>query len=489
MNTCLSRCRTFALIPLVAFFSLVQAAHSQEAKVISLSLAEAVETALLSNLGLQLKQHEVRQAEGTAQAAQGSFSPLLSAEVGATGLQRTPASAAEAETEQTTVWQAGVSKRFTPGTEIDLSLSNNTFDTDAGLLLFDPVYRSGLTLGITQPLLKGRGEEAQTADLQSARRSLEAQTFLVDDEAAALAAQVKNAYWELVFAHRNLEVLQLSLVLAQRLKEETAARIETGSLATIDIFQPESEVAVREQELISGQQLIGSAEDRLKLLINTGDWQTPLQPTEYPDVRPVRPDLATVMEKALANRPDLKAAALQIQAAAWRLKRAENERLPALDLYGLAGLGGTADSFGQAVDNTWSDSDHQWQIGVRFSHPLDTSLADGNYRQAAAVHARSRTSLEMMKQEVRRLARSTVRDIELALKTIEAAKKTTLARQKSLDAEHAKFEAGRSTTLDVLIAQQHYSQALTAEHRARVSYVQVLADLDRLQGIISLPKY
>jgi outer membrane protein len=72
------------------------------------------------------------------------------------------------------------------------------------------------------------------------------------------------------------------------------------------------------------------------------------------------------------------------------------------------------------------------------------------------------------------------------LKAIEATTKTALANRKRLEAEQVKFEAGRATTLDVLIAQQDFSTALSTENRARVAYAQTLAELDRIQGIITL---
>ncbi|MBE0585447.1 MAG: TolC family protein, partial [Desulfofustis sp.] len=220
--------------------------------------------------------------------------------------------------------------------------------------------------------------------------------------------------------------------------------------------------------------------------INSSDWLTPLRPTDLPDTKPLAYEPAQVLEKALADRPDLKAAALRVQASQWQVNKAENELLPALDLYGSAGIGGTADSYGRAIDNSFDDSDRHWQVGLRFSHPLDNTLAEGRYRQITAQHAKNRTNLELLKQEVRQLVRSTMRDIELSLKTIEAAKKTTLARQKSLEAEQAKFAAGRSTTFDVLVAQQDFSRALSAENRAAITYAQARANLDRLLGLITI---
>ena len=91
-----------------------------------------------------------------------------------------------------------------------------------------------------------------------------------------------------------------------------------------------------------------------------------------------------------------------------------------------------------------------------------------------------------MRQQIRRKVRTTVRDVELAIKAMEATKKTAYATMKGLEAEEIKFQAGRATTLDVLVAQASYSNALSAENRTKIIYAQSLAELDRIQGIITL---
>ena len=454
---------------------------------INLDLSEAVETALRENLGLKLKQEDVAFAEGTAQAAEGIFDALLSADIGVEESSTTPLTLVNSAEERAAAWNAGVQKRFSTGTEMDLTWDNNSLDTDSEFYLFDSVYNTGLNFGITQPLLQGLGTEVQMADINSARSQLEASSYQVDSDAADLAATVKNAYWQLVFSHQNLDVLQLSLKLAVRLQDDTATKIKAGKLASIDLYQPESEVAQREQDLITGERAVGVAEDNLKLLMNSRNWLAPFKPVDLPETTPIEPDIAMVLENALGNRPDIKAASLQIQASEFQVTKSENKILPALNLIGSLGYGGAADTYGTAIDNSLSDSDTRWQVGLTFSRPFDNSLAEGQHRQALARRNKSRTSLELLKQEIRRTVRVTVRDIELALKAIGATRKTAVATQKRLEAEQIKFDAGRSTTLDVLIAQQDFARALSNENLSKVVYAQTLAELDRIQGIITIP--
>jgi outer membrane protein TolC len=112
-------------------------------------------------------------------------------------------------------------------------------------------------------------------------------------------------------------------------------------------------------------------------------------------------------------------------------------------------------------------------------------VAKGYYQQANARFNRAKTSAELLRQQIRQTVRTTIRDVELAIKALEATRKTSLATRKRLEAEQAKFDSGRSTTLDVLIAQDAYSQALSKENFTNITYANTLAELDRIQGLVT----
>ena len=470
---------------LVLFVSLVGASSLQAEEI---SLQQAVEEALASNLGLALVKQEEEMAQAGVQAQQGAFDAQLAAGASTRESELTPtlppAFGGVSEDEQTS-WQASLAKRLETGTEFDLSWQNGRSDNDLNMATIKPAYHSSLQLGLKQPLLKGFGQDAQLARQRAAQQQAKAAVYLVDSQAADLVKQVKDAYWQLVYAWQDLQVNKLSLRLAQQLRDETASKIEAGSLAQVEIYQPESEVARREQQLIGAERAIGLADDGLKLLLNRQDWQQALQPVDQPPATMARPDLAAVLAKALAQRPDLQAAKLQVEAARYEQQGASNGLLPSLDLSGGIGISGVDDSYGSALDNLGSSSDTSWQVGLVFSTPLGNNLAKGQHRQARANLRHKQTQAALLRQEVQRQVRQAVRDVELASKAIEAASKTALASQKRLEGEQAKFEVGLATTFDVLAAQQAYAQALAAENLSKVQLASAAAELDRIQGVVS----
>jgi outer membrane protein TolC len=449
-----------------------------------LTVAAAVRIALENNLGLQLQQDDVEAAAGVREAAGGEFDVFFSGEAGIGGQEYPLLAPDTPEEERSGQWTAGVRKKFITGAEVGLNWQNSRFSSSPQIYLLDPYYRSSLTLDLRQPLLKGFGIDNQTANLRAADKNLAAATLLVGSEAANLAATVRRAYWNLVYAWQDREVKVLSITLAKRLVTETATKIEAGRLAEVDRYQPESEVARREENLILADRSIGLYEDELKLLMNSADWQATLTPVDLPPTEPVEPDIDQVLQRALRLRPDIQAADLSREAAEIREKAARNQTRPDLALIGMVGQGGTDDVYGDTLDDAIDDPETQWQAGLALSIPLQNATAEGNYRQARAASSKARNSAQLLRLQVRQGVRITLRDVQLAIKAMEATKKTSLATRKRLEAEQAKFEAGRATTLDVLTSQEAYAESLSQEKRAEVGYAIALAELYRIQGMI-----
>lgn len=474
------------LAALVLVCTIPGTSPAKEKRFEKITVKSAVEQALANNLSLKLQEEDVQVAKGEAYAAKGRFDILLSAEAGGQGEELTPLIPGGAEQVNTTHWNAKGEKVFTTGTTFSLGWNNSSFDSDAQALLLNPSYNSGLIFGLNQPLLQGLGKAAQTANLRTAEKQLAAATHRVDSQAADLAALVKQAYWNLVFAWQDIEVQKISLTLAKKLLEETGEKIRAGKLAQVEIYQPQSEVAKREERLISAERAIGVAEDELKLLLNSEDWFSSYRPVDQPVTDPIVLDLPAILENALKNRPDIKAADLNVEAAKIQEESANNKLLPNFALVGGVGLGGVDKRYGDSVSNSLGDTDNLWQVGLTFTMPLENSTAKGNVQKASAQHRKARTNTLLLRQQIKKTVRTTVRDIELVIKAIEATQKTSLATLKRLEAEQAKFQSGRSTTLDVLIAQDAYSQALSQENLTNISYAKTLAELDRIQGLITL---
>ena len=456
---------------------------------LELSLAEAVRLALDKNLGLRLERQEVRSAEGRLESEHGSFDTILSASA-ATSESRFENTNVllnrDAVSERSADWGASASKTFVTGTQLTLAWENDRSQSSPANALFDPTYSSQLQLNLIQPLLKGRGMDRQTFGLRAAENLVQAAEFQVDDRAARLAADVKKAYWQVLLALEDAEVRRLSLELAQKLLEETRARIDAGVLAPVDIYQPEAEVARREELLIRGRKATADAEDQLRVLLNLEDWSGRLILTDKPTPGTPEPVMDEVVQTALEARKDIKAAEARLVSSRLVREQAEDSVRPSLNLVGGAGVSGLDDNYGGAVDDYTGESYYSWNIGLQLTVPLENRAAKGEAARVRSEEQKAAIQLELLKQNVTIEARSAVRSAETAGKALVAAQKSSLAFKKRLETEQARFEVGLSTANDVLQAQDEYAQALISEQNALVGLENALADLDRVQGVISI---
>jgi HAE1 family hydrophobic/amphiphilic exporter-1 len=78
--------------------------------------------------------------------------------------------------------------------------------------------------------------------------------------------------------------------------------------------------------------------------------------------------------------------------------------------------------------------------------------------------------------------RNALQQVETARQNIEAARAERMARQRQLEGEQKKFEAGLSTTFFVLQFQNSLSLARATELQALVSYNKAIATLQRVMS-------
>jgi len=77
-------------------------------------------------------------------------------------------------------------------------------------------------------------------------------------------SNVRNAYWDYVFATQSVDVAKRSVALAEQLVQDNQTRIEIGTMAPIDKLQAESQAATQRQNLATAEGTRRTAELTLK---------------------------------------------------------------------------------------------------------------------------------------------------------------------------------------------------------------------------------
>ena len=143
---------------------------------------------------------------------------------------------------------------------LSASFNNSRLDSSNLFSNFNPTYNTHWSaLNYTQPLLRGFKSDATRQQIAVTLINRDIADESLRGTVAATVANVRNAYWELVYARAAVDVAQRSLELAEKLVEDNQARVEVGTLAPIDIVQAEAEAGDRRQALAQAEATLQTA--------------------------------------------------------------------------------------------------------------------------------------------------------------------------------------------------------------------------------------
>jgi len=490
--------RNQVLVAAVSVVSLalgVATAKAQEAPVLELRLDDAVERTLKNNVDITVQRFAPEAAAEAVRQARGAYDPLLTSTVTDTSSTQPVSNTFQGVTTPTgkqAEFNFGLAQAVPTGAQVTVAFNNSRFSSDSTSQIYDPRYSSTLSIGVTQPLLRDLGIDEQRYQLRVAKKNREISEVQFHQTVVATVANVKQLYYELIYAIDNLQAQRGSLSLAKKLLGENQIKVKVGTMAPLDVVQAESEAASREADVIVAEAAVTQAEDNLKEQIfpqhEPTMWALHIVPTDRPTAEAKQIDVDAAIATAIEKRTDMVAARKNIEILDTALRLSRNNLLPAVDLvasYGASGVGGnqilrdptTGAQIG-TVPGGYSDATHQvfardfptWTVGANVSFPIFN-------RSASAAAARSRISRDQALASLRRLelqvaaeVRAAARAVETNYKRVDANGAARVLAARSLDAEDKKFTAGMSTNYLVTQKQRDMALAEVLELRALADY-------------------
>jgi outer membrane protein TolC len=310
-----------------------------------------------------------------------------------------------------------------------------------------------------------------------------------------------------VYSLENLKAMKQSLKLAQDLLTKNRREVEVGMLAPIEVLSAESEVAAREADIITAENLVKNNEDTLKTIINLAQGEDikvqDIIPVDEPTYEERDINLDEALLIGIQNRPDLEASRIDIESRDIELNYAKNQLLPGLNLeasYWSPGVSGTQILYkdnnpltdvvvgtipgdaAKALEDTFSFAYKNWSVGLTLSVPVETIFSRAQLAQAKVNFKQAKLRLKNNKQQAFLEIRNAVRDVKSNYKRVQAYKAARELAEKTLKAEEKKLEVGLSTNYTVLQYQRDLASARSSEIRAIIDYNLALAGLDRASG-------
>jgi outer membrane protein len=456
-----------------------------------LDLGEALQLAVKQNLGVTLERKSVHVAELGVTVAGGLFEPTLDATY-QHGSFRTPPSmstqgmAGEIVTDFSDQWSLSLGQRLATGTQLSVDWVSGRTDTTSEAAVTPLNYRSTLSLTVRQPLLRGFSLDLDLPQLTvlQARLGSERERRQLAVVVAEVVERTEAAYWDLVQALFRYDLDRRSHKRAEEQLALTRRQIQSGVLPPSDTIGAESTLAQRQLQLVQAEEQIELAWDRLRAIINLprDQWTRPILPIDVPHFVPRDTSAETALSTALTHRPELAQMDLELQAQLLAVRKADNDKLPQIDV-GLTGtVVGQDERYGSALSQLSSAEGRGWSVLLNFTWtPLRRATS------AAAEIERTRhevvaTRRDQLVQEVWFAVRDAVRNQRSAARQVEAAAKFRALAEQSLDVEQRKFLNGTSSNFVVAQRQEELAAAQLAELTAVLAHTKAAATLARATG-------
>ena len=469
-----------------------------------LSLDEALSTSLQQNLGIQLQSYDFRIASENVRGQYGLFDWLANGSLATRSDERPTTNPFEPNASRSTSLDLGVSQIIPTGGQYTIGWDNSRSTVAGGGTFVNPQLRSGIDFAFNQPLLRDFGVDITRRGITIARNNLGITQGAFETAVMDTVSAVEQAYLDLIYARRAVDVVKESLFLARDQARITQIRIDVGASAPLDILQPRVTIATSEELLIGAAADVRRAEDRLRALMNLPEteWDRPIIPTDEVSYTPMEINLQSAVQQAIANRPEMTQQEFQTENLRIQALYARNQTLPTVDFvlnYGLAGLAGRSPELddegnptGDVRSEPYFDTFNQiagldfptWNVGFNFGVPIlnvgaraDARAAELDLEQSQLTRAQTRQNIAL---EVRNAARA-VNEFAQAIAATRAARD---AAEQNVEAERRRYENGMTTNFQVLEVQQQLSDARVRELNAIVGYNKAVALFHRNVGDI-----
>ena len=355
-----------------------------------------------------------------------------------------------------------------------------------GVGSFGPVYALVAKATLKQPLWRGRGRDVGEASLRASRLSQINQGHTRDRVGSELLRDVLTAYWELWYADAAVAIQVQSLAVAKSQRDDAQARVDSGSLAPAEVLSFDTQVATRDEDVLTARTERERRAHELARVIGTNEHEGVFgavidEPLAEQSVHTFLREL--VEQRALSESAEIHERAASVELSRMQQKTADDPKKPRLDLDSYVqtqGLGNK--SVGDAANQFVGGDVISAFVGLTYEAPLRD-------RQRRAEAAKARLSTEVAEQQLREVRQRVLSEVRGALdreaagrEKVALAERTSDIAERQLVAEQARYASGSSTPLAVVEAEDKVRAAKLRLARARADLVESALIIEHLTG-------
>jgi outer membrane protein len=453
---------------------------------LELSLRGFIELVMANNTDVAITKLNIDTAKDAVLRGFAPFDPFVTASFNSQRTKTPSTTALDAAAALATLtqpWNFNYSQTMQNGTSYNVNFSEQKFTTNSGFATLNPSYTSGLSVSLTQPLIRNRGMFVNRIPIMIAQSRLKKAGFDLKTSLITLLSNAELAYWQAVQLRESLRVQESALDLADKFLKRSQRELELGAISKLDIYQPQLQFAQAQSNVSQAQYQLRQQEDALRKQIGA-DLDPDIRKLPIVLTESVAAPLDTgrldgemLIEKALRMRPDLRSQMQDLDTDDLTIKQVSNLLKPDLSLTGVytsQGIGGTAfvrsnvfngvanqstvtqilpGGFGDSLDQLFGFGFPVYGFGVRLRLPIRNRQSAADMADALVNKRRDALQVRGMEQQVRLDVLTAVNSVESSKVSLDLAIKSRDFAQKSMDAENKKYELGTSTIFLVLQVQ------------------------------------
>jgi HAE1 family hydrophobic/amphiphilic exporter-1 len=507
----------------------------------SMSLREVAELALRHNKDIELSRSVVRSAEASLRVAEGAYDPKLTfnrlffREVVPVSSSTLGGDAGSITAKGSTgsVNFFGLSPKF--GGQYEIAYNDSQTRTNVIFATIDKQFKTNLTFSYKQPLVRNREIDEPRRQIEIARKNLSLTDAEFRTSVIETIARVRNSYWDMVYALRNLQIQQDALRAAEEQLALTRRLVGRGYAARVDITQVEVQVSNFREGLFMALEAVARSDNALKNLIVADSkdplWNVLIIPSDPVDLKGPTINVDQALTEALAHRPELQQSDVAQAINELNQRFYSDQKRPQVDLvahYSLDGLAGRVNplssqdpiefastdltrrvnvlsalvglpplerpantatvpdfligSYGQSLNNLFSSRFPTLRFGVQVELPLFNRQAEAQLALSREEGSQIKTRRQQLDQLVKVDVRTALQSVRTAEARLRASAEARGASEQQYESEVRKYNGGQSTTYLVLDRQVALKNARGVELKGQMDLNKAIAELDRATG-------
>jgi len=459
---------------------------------LELSLKDYLNLVMANNTGIQIQMLSIETPKNAIQRAFSAWDPNLQANFSSTR-SRTPSNnileGAQTSSQLSQPFSGTYSQTLDTGTNYFVTYGATKLTSNSTFNSFNPSLTSNLQLRFSQPLLRNRGRYVNRLNLMVARSNYRVSEYQLRNNLINTISTAENAYWQVILARENIKVAEGGRKVAQELMDYTQKQLDLGALSPLDIFQTRQQLAQTELQLAQAQFNLRLAEDALRMQLaadlDPEIRKLPLVLTEtieLPNSDAINFDAEASVEKAMNNRPDLKASGQRLDVDDLQITQAKNGLLPNLSLtgnYSTQGRGGVftqrtnvfnegvssavvnviPGGFGDALSQMFGFGYPIYSFGLTLNLPIKSHTAAMDLADSLVRKKTDALTLRNTQEGARLAVLNAVTNLNGSKEQLKLAKTVRELSKSNLDAMNKKYELGSEIIPNVTRAAQDLTSA------------------------------